>query len=164
MLKYGLPYGVSTLAAVFAALAEKHWQTCELTTVLLCWTAENGGYYFTAILCDRFLPQADRIFQGSSESLKQLLLVEGIDTALRFLLLWACPLILGNRELGTALGSIFADIGFAVTLNKSHRLVEICRKVSGTAMGRITALKGSLVATPSADFFRPTGLQPAFAV
>lgn len=164
MMKYGLPYGVSTLAAVFAALAEKHWHTNTIQTVLLCWAAENGGYYFTAIICDYFLPQADRIFQDSSDSLKQLVLVEGIDTALRVLLLWTFPIILGNRELGTALGSIFADISFAVTLNKSHRLVEICRHASGTAMGRITALKRSLAATPSADFFRPTGLQPAFAV
>ena len=130
MLKFGVPYGVSTLAAYFVAGRIEHWGLNQLLTVLLCWAAENGGYYLTAKISDRFLPVEEKIFKESSESLKQLLIVEGLDGTIRLLLLWLCPKLLDNQEQGVALGSLIADITFALSLNHSHRLVAIYSKSS----------------------------------
>ncbi len=94
--------------------------------VALCWAAENGGYYITAKLWDYHLPVDDKIFKESGETLKQLVVVESIDSTIRLLLLWILPILLENREQGVALGSLLADVTFAYSLNYSHRLVAIC--------------------------------------
>ncbi|MBI5530216.1 MAG: hypothetical protein HY918_01820 [Candidatus Doudnabacteria bacterium] len=142
MLKWGLPYGVSTLAAFAAAGAERYWQISEILMVALCWAFENGGYYATAKFCDRYLPANDKIFKESRETLKQLVIVEGLDSAIRLFLIWLLPRLLGDRGQGAALGSVLADITFAFSLNYSHRLVAICEILSE----RLTSPYGLVVA------------------
>lgn len=124
-LKWGLPYGLATLAAYLTALWLDHHNTPKLLALLVCWAGENGGYYVSAYICEKFLPTEDRIFQESAETLKVLLLIETLDSTVRFGLMWLCPIVLGNQEQGVALGSLIADIVFAVSLRKSRRLLEI---------------------------------------
>jgi len=82
-------------------------------------------------VCDRFAPAEEKIFKSSQESFKELLVVEGIDAAVRFFLLWLGPVLLRKPALGTALGSIAADISFVYAFGRSHRLVEIFSHIFG---------------------------------
>lgn len=125
--KYVIPYTVSTLATFYSAewLEALHFGIG--ITIFLEWLSENGGYYTSAWLCDKFAPAEEKTFQEGQESLKQLLVVESIDAVVRFsLLLLATRLPQEHKTVGAGVATAFADVSFALTLTKSHRLLEAC--------------------------------------
>lgn len=126
---FAIPYLVSTLAASVAARWGQHLGS-EFAATFLEWVAENGGYYLATWVCDKFAPPENKVFKESHESLKQLLAVEGLDTIVRWTLLWAGPRLFQNKELGVALASTLADIGFAITLKQSHHLLQTISRCS----------------------------------
>lgn len=149
VLKFGVPWLISTLAASLMAGWGKHWCTNELLSTCQDWLAENGGYYAAFFAVGYFLPKAEN---EQHEALVEMLITEVIDMAVRLSLLWLGSRVFVSKELGVAVGSTVADVLFALTLHHSHRLVEIVRLLHGrvflssrTIKTRFGARFGSLV-------------------
>lgn len=125
--KYVIPYTVATLATYYSAEGLESLHFGVGLTIFLEWLSENGGYYTSVWLCDKFAPVGEKTFQEGQESLKQLLVVEGIDAVVRFgLLLLATRLPQEYKTIGAGVATAVADVSFALTLTRSHRLLEVC--------------------------------------
>jgi hypothetical protein len=126
--KWIIPYGFSSLLAGAAAhLTEAH-EIGKAATIGVEWLAENAGYYFAAWYCQRFSTE-EKVLDSGKESFKQLLIVEGFDSVVRISLFWlASELPMRYRPMGVVLATTIADVSFALTLNKSRRLLEICSR------------------------------------
>ena len=116
---------MSTILTFFMTKWQTHWQLNAFAAIFMVWGAENGGYYLTVWIGDKFSRSEEKLFKEGKESLKQLLAVEGLDTVIRFLLLWLASQMPAHQEMAAAAGSLAADIGFSLALGHSHRLLEI---------------------------------------
>jgi hypothetical protein len=122
--KWIIPYGFSSiLAGVAAHLLEG---SSELATIGSEWLAENAGYYLAVWYCQRF-SQEEKLFGSSKDSIMQLILVEAFDSIVRLSLFWlAHQLPAAYRPIGAFIATCVADVSFALALNKSRQLLEIC--------------------------------------
>lgn len=126
ILRYGIPYGSSTFAAFLAA---GWFETSEgsLSSILGVLVLENGAFYPILWACDKlFFSEKDQVLFRGKELVKQLILIDTLDNVVRLFFFFLVPkLFASHTELATAIASVFVDVGFAVALHRSRRLLEI---------------------------------------
>ncbi|MCL5666894.1 MAG: hypothetical protein M1383_03930 [Patescibacteria group bacterium] len=111
--------------------------------------AENGIFYLLVLINDRFLPKEKRMFNKGAESVWKILLAEGLDACMRLKLMQLGAVMLGNEEWGVALGSLAADIGFALALKYGVLVFRVARQTNSAALRVCGTIRGKLSQTTS---------------
>ena len=118
---------ISAVCTYGATLWIKQQSMSVWLDIAFKWLSENGSFYAMLIACSRFIPKEERTENLDSDSLLQMVFVEGFDTALRCALFYVSSLFPDVEEDITAWGSLGLDVVFLILVEKSHNLIEISR-------------------------------------
>ena len=120
-----LPYAASSIFTGLAACLLTGFGT--FTAVSLEWLVENISYYLLLWQCQK--NSSERLFNTPASSISALLIIESLDSLVRLSLFWLANQIPSQqRPAATLLASLLADVSFVLTLSKSRRLLELCRR------------------------------------
>ena len=124
-----VPFFLSARCAGFATVWMRHVDISVGLNVLIKWGAENGSFYLSLYLCGLLLPKDCRKTEGDEEPLLQMVILEGFDTCLRLALFFASCSFPEYEEAITEWGSLGLDLVFLGLVAKSHRLMQISRRI-----------------------------------
>lgn len=132
------------MAVIAAAWGRQLFGSEVWQFILLVWLADNGSYYFLAFLFDQKVPESEKLFNSGSESLKQLLLVEVLDSSVRLFLLWLFPVLFPTRlVLAAGVASLLADVVSIYFLHHSRKLLMVVLYSGRAIQSRVTAVFSS---------------------